>query len=74
MRGLYRAFSTRAGYERAQRLARSLSRPLARDGRIARAPGPLAGWTTSRDLPAPAKESSATGGGEIAARRPRALR
>ena len=57
MRGLYRAFSTRAGYERAQRLARSLSRPLARDGRIARAPGPLAGWTTSRDLPAPAKES-----------------
>jgi L-lactate dehydrogenase complex protein LldF len=57
MRGLYRAFSTRAGYERAQRLARSLSRPLARDGRITRAPGPLAGWTGSRDLPAPAKES-----------------
>jgi len=57
MRGLYRAFSSRRGYERAQRLARSLSRPLARDGRITRAPGPLAGWTSSRDLPAPAKES-----------------
>jgi L-lactate dehydrogenase complex protein LldG len=57
MRALHRAFSSRPGYERAQRLARSLSRPLARDGRITRAPGPLAGWTSSRDLPAPAKES-----------------
>jgi iron-sulfur cluster protein len=57
MKGLYRAFSSRAGYERAQRLARAASRPVARRGRITRAPGPLAGWTMSRDLPAPARES-----------------
>jgi iron-sulfur cluster protein len=57
MRGLYRAFSSRAGYERTQRLARLGSRPLARNGKLPRVPGPLAGWTMSRDLPAPAKES-----------------
>jgi L-lactate dehydrogenase complex protein LldF len=57
MKGLYRAFSSRAGYERAQRLARAASRPVARRGRITRVPGPLAGWTMSRDLPAPARES-----------------
>jgi L-lactate dehydrogenase complex protein LldF len=57
MRGLYRAFSSRDAYERAQRLARAASRPLARNGKLPRVPGPLAGWTMSRDLPAPAKES-----------------
>jgi L-lactate dehydrogenase complex protein LldG len=57
MKGLYRAFSSREGYERAQRLARAASRPLARNGKLPRVPGPLAGWTMSRDLPAPAKES-----------------
>jgi L-lactate dehydrogenase complex protein LldF len=53
MKGLYRVFSSRERYERAQRLARVASRPLVRGGRIPRAPGPLAGWTTSRDLPVP---------------------
>jgi L-lactate dehydrogenase complex protein LldF len=57
MDGLYRIFSSRERYERAQRLARVASRPLVRNGRIPRAPGPLAGWTSSRDLPAPAKET-----------------
>jgi L-lactate dehydrogenase complex protein LldF len=57
MRGLYRVFSSRERYERAQRLARMASRPLVRGGRIPRAPGPLAGWTTSRDLPVPAAET-----------------
>ena len=56
-KGLYRALSTRSGYERAQRLARAASRPLARGGRITRAPALLAGWTMSRDLPAPAPET-----------------
>jgi L-lactate dehydrogenase complex protein LldF len=54
---LFRAFSSKDGYERAQRLARSAGRPFVRGGLIPRAPGPLAAWTMSRDLPAPAKES-----------------
>ena len=57
MKGLYRVFSSRERYELAQRLARVASRPLVRGGRIPRAPGPLAGWTTSRDLPVPAPET-----------------
>ncbi|MBO0889519.1 MAG: iron-sulfur cluster-binding protein [Acidothermales bacterium] len=40
--------------ERAERVA-SRSRPLAE--RVRRLPGPLAGWTDSRDLPAPPAES-----------------
>src|SRR4029450_3268778 len=56
-------FSSRDRYERAQKLARTAARPLARDRdgdgtrTISTAPPPLAGWTTSRDLPTPAKES-----------------
>jgi iron-sulfur cluster protein len=57
MKGLYGVFSSRGRYERAQKLARAAARPLVRRGRITRAPGPLSGWTSSRDLPAPAKES-----------------
>jgi L-lactate dehydrogenase complex protein LldF len=57
MKGLYRVFSSRERYEQAQRLARVASRPLVRGGRIPRAPGPLAGWTTSRDLPMPPAET-----------------
>ncbi len=41
-------------YELAQRAARRGAWPLSRDGRIERRlPGPLAGWTAVRDLPAP---------------------
>jgi L-lactate dehydrogenase complex protein LldF len=45
MRALAWAFADRARFERAQRLAR-----LAR-GPLARLPGPLSGWTATRDLP-----------------------
>jgi L-lactate dehydrogenase complex protein LldF len=58
MRALFHTFSSRTRYERAQKLARAAARPLTRGGRpITRAPGPLAGWTMSRDLPTPAPES-----------------
>ena len=58
MKALFHTFSSRQRYERAQKLARAASRPLAR-GRdtISRAPGPLAQWTMSRELPAPAPET-----------------
>ena len=50
---LGRAFATRAGYERAQRLGRRLQRPVTRDGWVTRfPPGPLGAWGRSRDLPA----------------------
>ena len=53
LKHLGRAFATRAGYERTQRLGRSLQRPVARDGWITHfPPGPLAAWGRSRDLPA----------------------
>ena len=58
MRILARVFASRSRYERAQRVARAISRPFVRDGLIARRlPGPLARWQTVRDLPAPAPET-----------------
>jgi iron-sulfur cluster protein len=57
MRAMYRAFSSARAFERAQRAARLGSRPLARDGRIARLPWPLSGWSATRDLPEPPKET-----------------
>jgi len=57
MHALHRAFSSRRAYERAQKAARIGSRPLARRGRIDRLPWPLSGWTATRDLAAPPKET-----------------
>jgi L-lactate dehydrogenase complex protein LldF len=57
MKAIYRAFSSRRGYERAQRLARLGSRPLGRRGRIERLPWPLSGWTGTRDFPEPPAET-----------------
>jgi L-lactate dehydrogenase complex protein LldF len=55
MEALGRVFASRRRYEWAQRLARAGGRPLARGkDRIEHPlPGALAGWTMSRDLPAP---------------------
>ncbi|HVW47648.1 MAG TPA: LutB/LldF family L-lactate oxidation iron-sulfur protein, partial [Solirubrobacterales bacterium] len=57
MASLARAFGGRRSYERLQRTARLVQRPLVRDGVIASAPGPLTGWTRSRDLPPVAEQT-----------------
>jgi iron-sulfur cluster protein len=57
MKAMYRAFSSASAFERAQAAARLGSRPLSRKGRIRRLPWPLSGWTDTRDLPEPPKET-----------------
>jgi L-lactate dehydrogenase complex protein LldF len=57
MKAMYRAFSSRRAFERAQRVARAGSRGVARRGRIERLPWPLSGWTSTRDLPKPPAET-----------------
>jgi L-lactate dehydrogenase complex protein LldF len=53
LRLLGRVFLSRAAYERAQRLARFVQKPLVRAGWMRRfPPGPLRAWGGSRDLPA----------------------
>jgi L-lactate dehydrogenase complex protein LldF len=53
MRVMARVLGDRRRYERAQRAAQVGTWPLSRGGRIERRlPGPLRGWTASRDLPA----------------------
>ena len=54
---LARVFADRRRYERAQRVARAGQRPLVRDGRISRLPGPLSAWTDVRDMPPVAKQT-----------------
>lgn len=55
MRFLSSVFSGPRRYEAAQRLGRIGQWPLARKGYIEFVPGPLAGWTAVRDLPAVAR-------------------
>jgi L-lactate dehydrogenase complex protein LldF len=50
MRALARVFGDRRRYERAQALARAGRSPIGR-GLAKRLPGPLAAWTSSRELP-----------------------
>jgi L-lactate dehydrogenase complex protein LldF len=57
LRALGRAFSSDERYERAQRTARALQRPLMRSGRLRWFPGPLAGWGRSRTLPGVAPQT-----------------
>jgi L-lactate dehydrogenase complex protein LldF len=51
MKAAAKAFSDPAWLSRAQMLGRFLQRPFTKDGHIDSLPGPLDGWTRSRDLP-----------------------
>ncbi|MGI8649550.1 MAG: LutB/LldF family L-lactate oxidation iron-sulfur protein [Rubrobacter sp.] len=57
MAGMARAFSERARYEGAQKLARAGQLPFKRGGNIKSLPGFLGGWTSVRDLKAVPKQS-----------------
>jgi len=57
MKAMFRAFSSRATFERAQKAARLGSWPLARGGRIEHMPWPMSAWTMTRDLAQPPKET-----------------
>ncbi len=57
MKAMYRAFSSRVAFERAQKAARLGAKPLSRKGRIERMPWPMSGWTLTRDLAEPPKET-----------------
>jgi L-lactate dehydrogenase complex protein LldF len=46
------AFADPRWFTRAQTIGRFLQRPFERDGYVRTAPGPMAAWTSSRDLPA----------------------
>jgi L-lactate dehydrogenase complex protein LldF len=57
MNAMFRAFSSRTAFERAQKAARLAARPLARNGRIDRMPWPMSAWTMTRDLAEPPAET-----------------
>jgi L-lactate dehydrogenase complex protein LldF len=57
MRALARVFADRRLYEAAQKAGRLGQWPLVRRGKIERLPGPLAGWSSMRDLRPVPRES-----------------
>jgi L-lactate dehydrogenase complex protein LldF len=57
MRSLAWIFGRPRRLAAAQRLARLAQRPFVHQGSIRRLPGPLAGWTRTRDLQPLARES-----------------
>jgi L-lactate dehydrogenase complex protein LldF len=57
MQTMARVFADRRLYEAAQRTGRLAQWPLVRRGKIERLPGPLAGWSSARDLPPVPRQS-----------------
>ena len=57
MKGAALAFADPRWFSLAQTIGRFLERPFERDGYVRRAPGPMAAWTATRDLPAMPRQS-----------------
>jgi L-lactate dehydrogenase complex protein LldF len=57
MKGIALAFADPRWFSRAQRIGRFLQRPFQTAGYVRKAPGPMAAWTSTRDLPAMPEQS-----------------
>ncbi|WP_174614848.1 LutB/LldF family L-lactate oxidation iron-sulfur protein [Virgibacillus ihumii] len=57
MKGFAKWGSSPAAYKMSASMARTAMKPWSRDENISKGPGPLSGWTASRDFPAPAKQT-----------------
>lgn len=57
MKGYAMWASTPAAYQLSTRIAHAALKPWSKDETITKGPGPLKGWTTNRDFPAPSKQS-----------------
>jgi L-lactate dehydrogenase complex protein LldF len=57
MKGAALVFADPRWFTRAQAIGRFLQRPFERDGYVRTAPGPMAAWTSTRDLPAIPRQS-----------------
>jgi L-lactate dehydrogenase complex protein LldF len=57
MKGAALAFADPRWFRCAQTIGRFLQRPFERDGYVRMAPGPMAAWTSTRDLPAMPRQS-----------------
>ncbi|MRG85753.1 LutB/LldF family L-lactate oxidation iron-sulfur protein [Salinibacillus xinjiangensis] len=57
MKGFAAWASSPAAYKMSAAAARTALKPWSKDENITNGPGPLKGWTESRDFPAPAKQS-----------------
>ncbi|WP_082232171.1 LutB/LldF family L-lactate oxidation iron-sulfur protein [Halobacillus massiliensis] len=57
MKGYAKWASNPAAYKLSTKMAHTALKPWTKDGHIENGPGPLKGWTDSRDFPSPAKVS-----------------
>lgn len=57
MKGYAKWASSPAAYKLSSKMARTALKPWTKDEKITNGPGPLKGWTDTRDFPAPSKQS-----------------
>ncbi|MCM3113450.1 LutB/LldF family L-lactate oxidation iron-sulfur protein [Lederbergia lenta] len=57
MNGFVKWSTNPAAYKLSAKVARTALKPWMKDEKVSNGPGPLKGWTTSRDFPAPSKQS-----------------